>query len=184
VRTGLSGPDFWGEEGQLDLKPDQGLEGEPEEVGREQAENEFEVISGPDFRGEAGLVHRDFKPDNGIFGPDFLGEGAPVDRDFKPENESGTELGTEQTSAAGAARRGTGAEPRRDDTSLARGPCSPRGAQAWAAQGLKACGQMPDSRKDPYCSTFWVFFQKSEESGPGLGTSPSRGRWSCRPGRY
>ena len=105
VMAGISGPDFWGEEGHLDLKPDQGLEGEPEEVGREQAENEFEVISGPDFRGEAGLVHRDFKPDNGISGPDFLGEGAPVDSDFKPENESGTELGTEQTSAAGAARR-------------------------------------------------------------------------------
>ena len=27
---------------------------------------------------------------------------------------------------------------------------------------------MPDSRKDPCCPTFWVFFQKSEESGPGL----------------
>jgi len=53
---------------------------ELEEVGREQAENEFEVISGPDFRVEAGLAHRDFKPDNvstGSSGPDFWGEEAP-----------------------------------------------------------------------------------------------------------
>ena len=81
VRT--SEPDFWDEEGHLDLKPEQGLEGEPEEVGREQSENEFSGIFGPDFLGEAGLIHRDIKPDN----------------------ESGTELGTEQMSAAGAARR-------------------------------------------------------------------------------
>ena len=43
---------------------EQSTVGEPEEVGRERAENEFGGIFGPDFLGEAGLVHRDFKPDN------------------------------------------------------------------------------------------------------------------------
>jgi len=84
VMTGASGPDFRGEGGHLDLKLEQGLGVEQEEVGRERAENESGGAFGPDFRGEAGLVHRDFKPENGL--------GTEQDRG-------------EPTSAAGAARR-------------------------------------------------------------------------------
>lgn len=106
-----------------------------QEIAAGQPENESARVSGPAFRGDGELVHRDFKPDNvsaGSFGPDFWGEEVDqdlgveqeevrrerpdfldevaVDRDFRPENGSATGLRIEQSrdeemSAAGAARR-------------------------------------------------------------------------------